>query len=97
MLRQDPDPDLSRRPTTSKGKTHGGMTTLDSHMGSDSQHRLSDQISANTIHARRAVCNVDLGLLSRPTTAAQPWRRELVLMPLKRPRNAPSLRDRAWR
>src|SRR5207244_412127 len=36
-------------------------------------------------HAGRAVCNVDFGPLSRPTTAALPGRRELVFMPLKRP------------
>src|SRR5215469_15706889 len=33
VLRQDPDADLSRYTTTGKGKTHGGMTTGDSHMG----------------------------------------------------------------
>ena len=36
VLRQDPDADLSRRTTTGKGKTHGGMTTGDSHIGSHS-------------------------------------------------------------
>jgi transposase len=34
--------------TTGKGKPHGSMTTDDSHIGSNSQHRLSDQVSANT-------------------------------------------------
>src|SRR5215469_8965494 len=33
VLRQDPDADLSRYTTTGKGKTHGAMTTGDSHMG----------------------------------------------------------------
>src|SRR5215472_15485544 len=48
VLWQDPDADLSWRATTGKGKTHGGMTTRDSHIGSHYQHRLSDQVSANT-------------------------------------------------
>ena len=30
------------------------MTTVDSHMGSNSQHRLSDQVSANTRQAIEA-------------------------------------------
>src|SRR6516225_7687198 len=53
VLRQDPDADLSQRATTGKGKTHGGMTTVDSIIGSHSQHRLSDQVSANTHYAHR--------------------------------------------
>jgi hypothetical protein len=36
-------------------------------------------------HAGRAVGDVDLGPLSKPTTAALRGRRELVFMPLKRP------------
>src|SRR5215471_9925389 len=32
-------------------KTHGGLITGDSHIGSYCQHRLSDQISANTANA----------------------------------------------
>src|SRR5262249_50482867 len=52
VLRQDADAHPPRRPTTGKGKIHGGITTDDSHNGSDCQHRLSDQISANTPRSR---------------------------------------------
>jgi hypothetical protein len=44
----------SRRTSPSKGKTHGSMTTGDSPIGSNSQHRLSDQVSANTNFLGRA-------------------------------------------
>ena len=40
-----------RRATTGKGKTHGGMTTVHSIIGSHSQNRLSYQVSANTANA----------------------------------------------
>src|SRR5215472_4172204 len=65
VLWQDPDADLSWRATTGKGKTHGGMTTRDSHIGSHCQHRLSDQVPANTLVLAQII-HVEVAMLLEP-------------------------------
>ena len=59
-----------RRATTGKGKTHGGMTTHDNHIGSHSQHRLSDQVSANT--GQQPICG---SLYVSAAPFSRRWRR----------------------
>ena len=45
-------PQLSSRTPSGKGETYGGVTTGDNHKASHSQHRLSDQVSANTLKSK---------------------------------------------
>src|SRR5215469_4738148 len=64
VLRQDPDADLSRYTTTGKGKTHGGMTTGDSHMGFKTASTVCPIKSQLIQYTKLALMRIDLAQLA---------------------------------